>query len=102
MIALILLTADGMVLTSQIAVDARVDAFKRSLEHKSPSGIDRFLLEDIATTDRYKRDIINGNASGSLAVVSVFPSARSLRRRSSPCCATRGATRSCRLTTTIG
>lgn len=76
MIALIMLTADGMVLTSQIAIEARANAMNQALKHKSADGFDRFLLEDVATSDRYTRDIIRGSASRSDAAVRVFPSSQ--------------------------
>lgn len=76
MIALIMLAADGMVLTSQVAVEARTVAMNRSLTHKSADGFDRFLLEDVAVSDRYTRDIVRGSASRTDAAVRVFPSSR--------------------------
>ena len=76
MIALIMLTADGMVLTSQIAIEARTNAMNQALKHKSADGFDRFLLEDVATSDRYTRDIIRGSASRTDAAVRVFPSSQ--------------------------
>ncbi|MBA4017491.1 MAG: hypothetical protein C0483_09995 [Pirellula sp.] len=76
MIALIILTADGMVLTSQISMEARTNAMNQGLKHKSADGFDRFLLEDVATSDRYTRDIIRGSASRTDAAVRVFPSSQ--------------------------
>ena len=76
MISLIMLTADGMVLTSQIAIEARTNAMNQALKHKSADGFDRFLLEDVATNDRYTRDIIRGSASRTDAAVRVFPSSQ--------------------------
>lgn len=76
MIALVMLTADGMVLTSQIAIEARTNAMNQSLKHKSADGFDRFLLEDVAASDRYTRDIIRGSASRSDTAVRIFPSSR--------------------------
>ncbi|MGC3968797.1 MAG: hypothetical protein QM775_15945 [Pirellulales bacterium] len=74
MVALIMLTADGMVLTSQTQIDARTNAMNRSLAHKSAGGMDRFLLEDVATSSRYTRDIVTGSASRTDTAVTVFPS----------------------------
>lgn len=72
MAALVMLTADGMVLTSQTTIDARTNAMNRALTHKSAEGMDRFLLEDVATSSRYTRDIITGTATKTDSAVTVF------------------------------
>lgn len=72
MAALIFVCSKAMVLTSETATAARTDSFKQALQTKSAGGFDRFVLEDVATSDRYTRDIHNGGASQSATVIPVL------------------------------
>ena len=74
MIALIVVTADGMVLTNRTVVDARTNAFKQALTHRSAAGMDRFVLEPAAVSGKYKRDIVTGSANNSDDAIPVFGS----------------------------
>lgn len=70
MASLIFVMAKGMVLTSEVSVEARKNAMEQSLAHRSTGGMTQFLLTDT----KFNSDIVAGGAQRSTTVIPVLGS----------------------------